>query len=85
LDGSIDGSLSAWSSTHRGSSGTGAAEEKSGIGYTLRRMAGELRWLDEEVWRSLKDKGVKGAYYAVRWLTTMVTGEWELPELCRVW
>merc|ERR1712217_563150 len=44
-----------------------------------------LHHIDEEVWKHLRSQGVAPVYYAVRWITLMLTQELEMPDVLRVW
>jgi len=52
----------------------------------LTRQINELlRRQDESVWQHLEVLEVKPVYYAVRWVTLMLTQELEMPDVLRVW
>jgi len=49
------------------------------------RFSALLRAKDLEVWRHLETLKVSPLYYAIRWMTLMLTQELEMPDVLRVW
>ncbi|MCO5583298.1 hypothetical protein L7F22_037208 [Adiantum nelumboides] len=75
---SNDRQQSSLANTQKGSSGMGAL---------LKRFSLRLRWLDSELWRSLREHSLdpRLPYYSFRWLACLLCTELSLPSLVRVW
>lgn len=57
-----------------------------GINSTLSRLMGLLKANDEELWRHLEFKSkVKPHFYAFRWITLLLTQEFSLHTIMRIW
>ncbi|EOY31073.1 PREDICTED: TBC1 domain family member 13 isoform X4 [Theobroma cacao] len=57
-----------------------------GILSTLSRLAELLKANDEELWRHLEfTSKVKPQYYAFRWITLLLTQEFNLQSILRIW
>ncbi|XP_039071769.1 TBC1 domain family member 13-like isoform X1 [Hibiscus syriacus] len=57
-----------------------------GILFTLSRLAELLKANDEELWRHLEfTTKVKPQYYAFRWITLLLTQEFNLQSILRIW
>ncbi|XP_054808019.1 uncharacterized protein LOC129310170 isoform X3 [Prosopis cineraria] len=58
----------------------------SGILSTLSRLSDLLQVNDEELWRHLDFKTkVKPQFYAFRWITLLLTQEFSLDKILRIW
>ncbi|XP_022732448.1 TBC1 domain family member 13-like [Durio zibethinus] len=57
-----------------------------GILSTLSRLAELLKANDEELWRHLENTSkVRPQYYAFRWITLLLTQEFNLQSILRIW
>lgn len=73
--------------TNKRQSEIAAGQDTGGMGSLLRRFSLRLRWLDEELWRALRDHSLdpRLPYYSFRWLACLVSTELSLPSIVRVW
>ena len=44
-----------------------------------------LKEVDELLWKRLEELEIKPQYYSFRWLTLMLSQEFALPEVLRLW
>lgn len=56
-----------------------------GIHSTLSHLSELLKTNDEELWRHLEISKVKPQFYAFRWITLLLTQEFEFQSIMRVW
>jgi hypothetical protein len=57
----------------------------TGIGSLMTRFANVLGKYDPEVKASLDDKGIQPMFYGFRWLTCLLSQEFALPDVIRLW
>ncbi|KAJ3290639.1 hypothetical protein HK104_006627 [Borealophlyctis nickersoniae] len=57
----------------------------NGIGSSMARLMKRLRRRDLELWKDFQLKGIDAAFFAFRWLTVLLTQEFSLPDLIRIW
>lgn len=57
----------------------------NGIGITMDRLLKRLRKFDRDLFLDLQNKGIHPAYYSFRWLTCLLTYEFQLKDLIRIW
>ncbi|EPQ28331.1 uncharacterized protein PFL1_04158 [Pseudozyma flocculosa PF-1] len=71
------------------SSGVGGGGNflRIGMAGALKRFSLRLRWLEPELWRSLRAANLdpRMPYYSFRWLACLVSTELSLPSVLRVW
>lgn len=60
-------------------------ESAGGIQQKMAALATELRRHDEPVWQRLRDQELYPQYYSFRWLTLMLSQEFPLPDVVRIW
>lgn len=56
-----------------------------GINAVCSNLSRKLKELDEPVWKQLKTQGIDCKFFALKWLTTLFTMEFELPDVLRLW
>ncbi|XP_026661088.1 TBC1 domain family member 13-like isoform X3 [Phoenix dactylifera] len=56
-----------------------------GIHSTLSRLSELLKGNDEELWRHLENLKVNPQFYAFRWITLLLTQEFEFHCIMRIW
>ncbi len=57
----------------------------SGIIAVVRELNELLCRVDRQLWQHLEDGGVDPRFYSFRWLTLMLSQEFELPDVLRLW
>lgn len=60
-------------------------ESEGGIKQKMNTLSNMLRDRDEEVWLRLRDQELYPQYYSFRWLTLMLSQEFPLPDVVRIW
>lgn len=60
-------------------------ESEGGIKQKMTKLSFLLKEKDLEVWNRLKDQELYPQYYSFRWLTLMLSQEFPLPDVCRIW
>ncbi|KXJ21818.1 TBC1 domain family member 13 [Exaiptasia diaphana] len=60
-------------------------ESATGIGNMMKRVLNLLREKDLELYISLEKQQMKPQFYTFRWLTLMLSQEFDLPDVIRVW
>jgi TBC1 domain family member 13 len=56
-----------------------------GVHADMRRLNALLREKDAELWANLEQKGLSPQFYSFRWLTLLLSQEFELPDVMRLW
>jgi len=56
-----------------------------GIKHRINELNTLLRNKDPELWQNLEDKQLNPQFYSFRWLTLLLSQEFELPEVIRLW
>lgn len=60
-------------------------ESESGIKSLMQRLSKLLERTDEAVWKRLRDQDLHLQYYGFRWLTLLLSQEFPLPDVVRIW
>lgn len=60
-------------------------ESEGGIKQKMTKLSTLLKEKDIEVWNRLRDQELYPQYYSFRWLTLMLSQEFPLPDVCRIW
>ncbi|XP_055702733.1 TBC1 domain family member 13 [Phlebotomus papatasi] len=60
-------------------------ESEGGIKAMMNKMTKLLEVKDIEVWQRLKDQELYPQYYGFRWLTLLLSQEFPLPDVVRIW
>lgn len=60
-------------------------ETESGINMLMGRLCKELKANDHEVYMRLQDQELRPQYYSFRWLTLLLSQEFPLPDVLRIW
>ncbi len=60
-------------------------DSKSGIQGRISNMQQLLQLHDPELYTHLEDIGMDPSFYAIRWLTTLLSREFLLPDTIRLW
>jgi len=61
--------------------------DKSYIGITglMSKLNGLLKLKDPELWQDFENKTLNPQFYSFRWLTLLLSQEFELPDVLRLW
>ena len=57
----------------------------SGVLAVVKHLNSMLKDCDEELWRHLDEEKVDPRFYSFRWITLLLSQEFELPEVLRLW
>ncbi|KAK9886778.1 hypothetical protein WA026_018431 [Henosepilachna vigintioctopunctata] len=60
-------------------------ETDHGINKMMNRMLNQLKVYDLEVWLKLHQLDLKPQYYSFRWITLLLSQEFPLPDVLRIW
>ncbi|XP_024081658.1 TBC1 domain family member 13 isoform X2 [Cimex lectularius] len=60
-------------------------EAESGINGLMHALEKELRSNDHQVYMQLQKQDLKPQYYSFRWLTLLLSQEFPLPDVLRIW
>lgn len=60
-------------------------ESEGGIKQKMAKLSTMLKEKDVEVWTRLKDQELYPQYYSFRWLTLILSQEFPLPDVVRIW
>eukprot|EP00058_Branchiostoma_floridae_P001504 XP_002586992.1 hypothetical protein BRAFLDRAFT_129954 [Branchiostoma floridae] len=60
-------------------------DSASGIGSSMQNVLTLLKKHDQQLWRCLEDRGVRPQFYLFRWLTLLLSQEFKMPDVIRVW
>ncbi|XP_027237861.1 TBC1 domain family member 13 [Penaeus vannamei] len=60
-------------------------ESESGIGAMMNRLMANLRQHDHQLWDRLRVQELKPQFFSFRWLTLLLSQEFDLPDVIRVW
>jgi len=58
---------------------------KMGIKQQIQELNELLRQKDPQLWQDLENKQLNPQFYSFRWLTLLLSQEFELPEVLRLW
>ncbi|KAJ3337511.1 hypothetical protein HDU93_001004 [Gonapodya sp. JEL0774] len=56
-----------------------------GVSHSMGRAWLRLRERDPELWRDMSSKSLHPIFFLFRWLTVLMTQEYPLPEVLRIW
>lgn len=60
-------------------------ESEGGIKQKMAQLSAMLKEKDTEVWQRLEQQNLYPQYYSFRWLTLILSQEFPLPEVVRLW
>lgn len=60
-------------------------ESEGGIKQKMAQLSAMLKEKDAEVWHRLEQQNLYPQYYSFRWLTLILSQEFPLPDVVRVW
>ena len=60
-------------------------EAESGINGMMLRFMRKIKYIDSKVEARLVDQDIKPQYFSFRWLTLMLSQEFALPDVLRIW
>lgn len=60
-------------------------ESEGGIKQKMNQLSAMLKEKDAEVWHRLDEQNLYPQYYSFRWLTLILSQEFPLPEVVRLW
>ncbi|KAF6212896.1 hypothetical protein GE061_010606 [Apolygus lucorum] len=60
-------------------------EADTGINKLMNTLSNELRAADYDVYSCLQQQELRPQYYSFRWLTLLLSQEFPLPDLLRIW
>ncbi len=58
---------------------------ETGILAVVEQLSQRVRKVDPVLWQHMSDKDVDPRFYSFRWLTLLVSQEFELPDVLRLW
>ncbi|EDV28176.1 uncharacterized protein TRIADDRAFT_53506 [Trichoplax adhaerens] len=53
--------------------------------FWMQRVCQSIRYKDSAVWQVLEDKGIRPEFYCFRWFTLLLSQEFPLPDVIRIW
>jgi len=56
-----------------------------GIHNRMKQYHALLKIVDRELWNNLQEKQLSAEFYSFRWLTLLLSQEFELPDVMRLW
>jgi len=56
-----------------------------GIQYLIKKYSALLRHIDSSLWQNLEEKQLNPEFYSFRWLTLLLSQEFDLPDVLRLW
>lgn len=60
-------------------------ESESGIGAMMERLMSNLKQHDYQLWNRLRVQELRPQFFSFRWLTLLLSQEFDLPDVIRVW
>lgn len=60
-------------------------DTQCGIGSLMNQLMSTLKETDSTLWYKLKEQDLKPQFYAFRWLTLLLSQEFPLPDVLRIW
>ncbi|XP_050715300.1 TBC1 domain family member 13-like [Eriocheir sinensis] len=60
-------------------------DSESGIGAMMERLMANLRHHDHQLWNRLRTQELRPQFFSFRWLTLLLSQEFDLPDVIRVW
>jgi TBC1 domain family member 13 len=58
---------------------------ETGVQGSIRRFERLLRKVDQEVWTHLERQSINPQFYSFRWITLLLSQEFDLPDVLRLW
>ncbi|GFR79773.1 TBC1 domain family member 13 [Elysia marginata] len=56
-----------------------------GIVSQMAKLTKLLEKMDKPLWQRIADQGIKPQFYAFRWITLLLSQEFHLPDVLRIW
>lgn len=56
-----------------------------GINNMMTRMLNQLKNVDLDVWLLFQQQEIRPQYYSFRWITLLLSQEFPLPDVLRIW
>lgn len=60
-------------------------DSELGIGQSMNKLLCLLQVKDEKLWEDLEKKQLKPQFFAFRWITLLLSQEFNLPDVIRLW
>ncbi|KAI8770955.1 TBC1 domain family member 13-like isoform X1 [Biomphalaria glabrata] len=60
-------------------------DSQFGIGSKMNQLMEMLKELDRPLWQRLQDQELRPQFYAFRWITLLLSQEFQLPDVLRIW
>nr|XP_014087184.1 TBC1 domain family member 13 isoform X2 [Bactrocera oleae] len=60
-------------------------DSEGGIKFMMAKLANMLKQKDPEVYNKLKEQELHPQYYSFRWITLLLSQEFPLPDVVRIW
>lgn len=60
-------------------------ESPMGIGAMMKRLMDNLKQHDHQLWNRLRVQDLEPQFFSFRWLTLLLSQEFDLPDVIRVW
>ncbi|BFZ05703.1 hypothetical protein BsWGS_08742 [Bradybaena similaris] len=60
-------------------------DSQYGIGSKMCHLMEMVKEFDRPLWQSILDQELKPQFYAFRWITLLLSQEFELPDVLRIW
>jgi len=60
-------------------------KSEMGVQGSMSRLNELLKRKNPVLWQNLEDKQLDPQFYSFRWLTLLLSQEFELPDICRLW
>lgn len=60
-------------------------EAEGGINYMMEKLSECVKKNDLQIWQRLEQQELRPQYYSFRWLTLLLSQEFPLPEVERIW
>ncbi|XP_052092221.1 TBC1 domain family member 13-like [Mytilus californianus] len=61
------------------------ADSQCGIGYMMQHFSDMLQTSDQRLHQRIEELNIKPQFYAFRWLTLLLSQEFPLPDVMRIW
>ncbi|CAG5116433.1 unnamed protein product, partial [Candidula unifasciata] len=60
-------------------------DSQCGIGSKMNQLMDMVKEYDRPLWQRLQDQELRPQFYAFRWITLLLSQEFQLPEVLRIW
>ncbi|KAH3744153.1 TBC1 domain family member 13 protein [Pelomyxa schiedti] len=64
---------------------TNLDDSERGVNHTVDDLSALLKARDPEIWQDLYNKGIDMRFFAFRWITLLLSQEFDLPDVLRLW